>query len=294
MLKTLWLTGLALTAFAGNSVLARLALIDGAIGAGEFTTVRILSGAISLMVLTGVRKSWNSGTWRGALALLGYATLFSYAYLDLATGTGALILFAAVQITMIGWAILRGERMLFINVAGIMLAMAGLIYLLLPGLERPDPYAAGLMGISGVCWGVYSLLGRGSGDAKTVTSGNFLRASVIVALIAAIILVMSGIGPGQSLTFSTYGVSLAIMSGALTSGLGYLIWYQALKGLSAVEAGVVQLLVPPLAALAGIILLSEPLTLRFLLASAMILFGIALTIFMKRQTSSPTRSRGPS
>lgn len=276
--QTVFLTALALIAFAGNSVLARLALVDGAIGVGSYTAIRLLSGAVVLALIVGVRASRTSGRWRGGLALLGYAALFSLAYLELSTGMGALILFASVQITMIGWALLRGERLGLIQSFGVLVAVAGLVWLLLPGLARPDPLAAALMIGSGVCWGVYSLMGRGGGPPTAVTAGNFVRASILAVPIFCVWLWL-----GSESSPSGQGALLAVTSGALTSGLGYAIWYRALKGLTAARAGVVQLLVPPLAALGGIILLSEPLTGRFLLASAMILAGIALAVSKQRR-----------
>ncbi|MGJ8560018.1 MAG: DMT family transporter [Litorimonas sp.] len=275
--QTVFLTGLALLAFAGNSVLARLALVDGSIGVGLFTTLRILSGAAALLVLVGVRSATQAGSWSGAVSLLGYASLFSIAYLNLSTGMGALILFASVQITMIGWGLVRGERLGIVPVCGVFLAGAGLVWLLLPGLERPHPAAAIMMMGSGIGWGIYSLLGRGAGNATHITAGNFLRAA---ALVIPVFVLWFFVTPSEPV--SGTGVSLAIASGALTSGLGYAIWYRALKGMSATRAGVVQLLVPPLAALGGILLLSEPLTARFLGASAIILIGIALAIFKRK------------
>lgn len=277
--KTYVLTGLALLAFAGNSVLARLALADGAIGAGLFTALRIFAGAAVLVVLVGVRQAKHNGSWRGAASLLGYAGLFSIAYLNLSTGMGALILFASVQITMIGWGLLRGERLGVVQTGGVILAAGGLVWLLTPGLARPDPLAALIMIGAGVCWGVYSLLGRGGGRPTHVTAGNFLRASVL-----AVPLLGLWIMAAPSEPISAQGTGLALASGALTSGVGYAIWYRALKGLSATRAGIVQLLVPPLAALGGIMLLSEPLTVRFIGASAIILIGIALAIV---RTSRP-------
>jgi drug/metabolite transporter (DMT)-like permease len=277
---TIVLTSLALLAFAGNSVLARLALIDGAIGVGLFTTLRIVSGAIVLLILVGSRRAAQEGSWSGAASLLGYAGLFSIAYLNLSTGMGALILFASVQITMIGWGIARGERLGVIQILGVVLAAAGLVWLLAPGLERPHPVAAIVMIGSGVCWGIYSLLGRRGGNATHVTAGNFLRAATLILPIFVIWMVMAPSEP-----ISAQGIGLAVASGALTSGLGYAVWYRALKGLSASRAGVVQLLVPPLAALGGILLLSEPLTARFLGASAIILLGIALAIFKRTAPS---------
>lgn len=274
--ETVFLTGLALLAFAGNSVLARVALVDGAIGFGLFTTLRVVSGAVVLLLIVGPRYARTSGSWLGGVSLLGYAGLFSIAYLNLSTGMGALILFASVQITMIGWGLSRGERMGAVQAFGVILAVAGLIWLLLPGLERPHPMAAIVMMGSGVCWGIYSLLGRGGGNPTHVTAGNFLRAAVLIVPIFAVWMLT---GPNEAV--SAKGVGLAFMSGALTSGLGYAIWYRALKGLSASRAGVLQLMVPPLAALGGILLLSEPLTARFIGASAIILIGIALAVIKR-------------
>jgi len=278
--QTVFLTGLALLAFAGNSVLARLALVDGAIGVGSFTMLRIVSGAVVLWLIIGGQRSHVAGSWRGGVSLLGYAGLFSIAYLNLSTGMGALILFASVQITMIGWGLFRGERLGGVQTLGIILAVAGLVWLLLPGLERPHPVAAIVMIGSGICWGIYSLLGRGGGNPTHVTTGNFLRASTLILPIFALWIL---VGPGE--VVSTKGIGLAIMSGAFTSGLGYAIWYRALKGLSASRAGVIQLMVPPLAALGGILWLSEPLTARFLGASAIILIGIALAVIKQTKAA---------
>jgi drug/metabolite transporter (DMT)-like permease len=226
-----------------------------------------------LLILVGARQAQTAGSWRGAASLLGYAGLFSVAYLTLATGTGALILFASVQITMIGWGLMRGERLSIVQSGGVFLAAAGLVWLLAPGLARPDPLAALMMIGSGVCWGAYSLLGRGAGQPTRVTAGNFLRATALALPLLGLWLAFTPSEPATA-----QGIGLAIASGALTSGLGYAVWYRALKGLSASRAGIVQLLVPPLAALGGILLLSEPLTPRFIGASAIILIGIALAI----------------
>lgn len=275
--QTIWLTVLALIAFAGNSILARLALIDGAIGAGLFTTIRLVSGAIILFILIRATPSQLKGNWVGALSLLGYAALFSWAYLNLSTGMGALILFAAVQITMIGWGVRSGDRLAPVQILGITVALSGLIWLLLPGLNRPDPIAAIIMLGSGLCWGIYSLLGRGSGNPLFVTAGNFVRAAIMIIPLYAVWFLL-----GLHEPWSVKGISLAIASGTLTSGLGYAIWYNALKGLTASRAGVVQLSVPPLAALGGIVLLGEALTFRFVGASAIILLGIALAIVTRR------------
>lgn len=271
--QTALLTLFALIAFAGNSVLARLALVDGAIDVISFTAIRILSGASVLAMLVGGARVMQAGSWTGASALLGYAALFSLAYLQLDTGMGALLLFASVQITMIGWGVRSGERFTLLQMVGVMLALSGLVWLLLPGQAQPDPLAALLMMGSGLCWGVYSLLGRGGGAPTEVTAGNFARASMLGVPLIALALIV-----GRDVSLSSYGIILAIASGAVTSGLGYAVWYRALKGLSATRASIVQLSVPPLAALGGIMLLTEPLTGRFIGASAIILIGIALAI----------------
>ncbi|GLQ19616.1 DMT family transporter [Algimonas porphyrae] len=271
--QTIWLTGFALIAFAGNSVLARLALVGGSIDVVSFTAIRILSGALVLAALVGIGRTVRTGRWSGALSLLAYAALFSLAYLRLDTGMGALILFASVQITMIGWGFRSGERMGPAQLVGVGLALCGLVWLLLPGLSRPDPLAAVAMILSGVGWGIYSLLGRAAGRPTEVTAGNFARAALLGVPVYALAVLVP-----VEMHLSTSGVILAIASGALTSGLGYAVWYRALKGLSATRGGIVQLAVPPLSALGGVVLLSEPLTIRFVLASAIILIGIALAI----------------
>lgn len=270
---TALLTIAALIAFAGNSVIARIALADGAIGPASFTAIRLIAGGVVLSLLVGPRTTRRAGSWRGAAMLLGYAALFSAAYLQLSTGTGALVLFASVQITMIGWGLVSGERFGAVQVLGIVLAVAGLVGLLLPGLAQPDPLAAALMIGSGTCWGVYSLLGRGAGAPAAITAGNFGRAGLAVIPLAVLWHWVSGEGSA-----SAHGIALAVLSGAVTSGLGYAVWYRALKGLTASQAGIVQLAVPPLAALGGIVFLSETPSLRFVAASAITLLGIALAM----------------
>ncbi|WP_298913743.1 DMT family transporter [uncultured Algimonas sp.] len=278
---TILLTGFALFAFAGNSVLARAALIDGMIGVVPFTAIRILSGAVVLAALVGGASGLRSGSWGGAASLLGYAALFTLAYLKLDTGMGALLLFASVQITMIGWGARSGERLGRIAGVGVLLAFGGLVGLLLPGQARPDILSALLMIASGVCWGVYSLLGRGPGRALHVTAGNFMRASLLGAPLVGLALYT-----GSDTSLTATGVGLAVLSGAVTSGLGYAVWYRALQGLTASRAGIVQLAVPPMAALGGVVLLSEPLTMRLVAASAIILAGIALAIVGRPHSNS--------
>ncbi|WP_300396487.1 DMT family transporter [Henriciella sp.] len=277
-LRLFLVTALAMTAFAANSVLARLAMATGEAGPWTFTLLRIVSGAVVLGVIASPVRAIQSGSWASGLALFVYAAAFSIAYLTLATGTGALILFALVQITMIGWGLASGERLSAQRWVGLMLALAGLVWLLLPGLEAPPLQGAALMAIAGVAWGVYSLRGRGQRQPTAQTAGNFLRAGVIVlALSIPAFLIIDEATP------SWPGIGYALASGAVTSGLGYAIWYAALRDLSASLAGIAQLTVPAIAAVGGVVFLSEPLTVRFLLATALILSGVALASLVRRK-----------
>ena len=277
------LTTLAMIAFAANSVLGRLALIDDEIGAGSFALIRLLSGALVLYILVAARRQAPSGSWRGGVSLLVYAGFFAYAYIALPAGTGAVILFAVVQITMLGHGISVGERPSSLQWTGLAIALGALIWLVSPGIEAPNPLGALAMTIAGIGWGAYSLLGKGAGDPNTATAGNFIRASLIALALAAPILYLA---PEAAPT--PRGIALAITSGAITSGLGYALWYAALKDLTSTRAGIAQLTVPAIAALGGVLFLSEPITLRFTLASAAILGGVALAVL----TPSPHRSKG--
>lgn len=270
------LTVFAMLAFAGNSLLCRVALRDTAIDAASFTAIRLASGALVLVLLLRLRglRPAAGGSWPMALMLFAYAALFSFAYRDLTAATGALLLFGAVQLTMMGWGLWQGERLAGLRLAGLLVAIAGLVVLLLPGLAAPPPLAAALMLGAGIAWGVYSLLGRGAGDPTAATGGNFLRS---VAFAAVLALAASG-----HETVDSMGVLYAVLSGAVTSGLGYVLWYAALPALSATAATTIQLSVPAIAALGGAVLLAEPVTARLLLASAAILGGIALTIRLKK------------
>ena len=269
---TFILTMLAMIAFAGNSILCRLALKQTGIDAASFTSLRILSGALVLWLLTGLRPGSRStsGSWPSALALFAYAAGFSYAYISLPAATGALILFGAVQATMIGYGLWAGERLGMRQSAGLLCAFCGLAILLLPGLSAPSLSGSAVMLCAGVAWGVYSLRGKGAGDPAGVTAGNFLRAIPMAVALSAITF------PWASLDSS--GFWYAIVSGALASGCGYVIWYMALRGLKATSAAIVQLSVPIIAAAGGIILLGEAITVRLVIASAAILGGIALVI----------------
>lgn len=269
------LTALALIAFAANSLLCRVALHGDHADPAAFTLIRIASGAAVLwLVLHLKRVKRIGGDWSSAFALFVYAIAFSFAYLSLSAGTGALLLFGAVQASMLLMGILKGERLGPAQGLGLALALVGLVYLVLPGVEAPPPLGALLMVTAGVAWGVYSLRGRRAGDPMAATTGNFLRA-VPLAVLAALFSV-------SRLEVDASGWALALSSGVLTSGLGYVIWYTALKGLTATRAAVVQLSVPVIAALGGILLLGEPLSMRLVLSSCVILGGVALAVLGKQ------------
>lgn len=274
------LTALALLAFAGNSLLCRAALRDTAIDPASFTLLRIVSGALVLALLIGLRRpaQLRAGSWASAAALFAYAIAFSYAYIGLSAGTGALILFGAVQASMLGWALLRGERFGALQMLGFALAIAGLVALLLPGLSAPPLGSALLMLLAGVAWGVYSLRGRGAGDPTAATAGNFLRAVPMAVAVLAVAVLLAPAAIQIDLPGSLYAIS----SGALTSGLGYAIWYRALPLLRASTAATVQLSVPVITAVAGVVLLSEPVSLRLVLASIAVLGGVALIVLLPK------------
>jgi drug/metabolite transporter (DMT)-like permease len=280
MTKVFILTALAMIAFAGNSLLCRVALRQTAVDAASFTLIRIVSGAVCLWLIVQLRKgtSAKAGSWPSALALFGYAALFSFAYVRLTAGTGALLLFGAVQATMILWALRKGERLRLAQIVGLFIALAGLVTLVLPGLSAPPLGAAVLMLGAGIAWGVYSLRGKGAGDPLRATAGNFLRAVPMAVLLSLVM--------WRSANFDRAGLGYAIASGAIASGIGYAIWYTALPALKASGAATVQLSVPVLAAAGGIAFLGEQLTLRFVLASAAVLGGIALVIIERRAASS--------
>ena len=276
--RTFALTALAMTAFAGNSLLCRLALKNTAIDAASFTTIRLISGALVLWLVSRRFRPGLSGkgNWPSALALFAYAAAFSFAYTSLPAGAGALLLFGAVQATMIGYGLWSGERLRPPQLAGLALALGGLSGLLLPGVSAPPLAGSALMISAGIAWGIYSLRGKGAGDPTWVTAGNFLRAApVAIALSVCVFLVK-----GASLDAA--GFWYAVASGAITSGIGYAIWYTALPALKATTAATVQLSVPVIAALGGIAFLGEPVTLRLVLASGAILGGIALVVLQKR------------
>jgi len=272
------LTVVTLIAFAANSLLCRMALAAQLIDPVAFTTIRLGSGVAALVPLTSLMseqrpEAGSVGSWRSGLALFVYAMAFSLAYLSLETGMGALILFGSVQATMIGWGIVHGERPHLREWLGLGVAMAGLIYLLLPGIAAPDPAGALLMATSGAGWGIYSLRGKGSAAPVATTSSNFVRTLPFAAV--SIVLAWG------SVHTTARGVALAIVSGALTSGLGYVLWYMALRALTTTRAAIVQLAVPVIAAAGGIIVLAEAPTLRLAIASALILGGIGAAVLTR-------------
>jgi drug/metabolite transporter (DMT)-like permease len=274
-LRTAVLTIITMVAFAANSVLCRLALGERTIDAGSFAALRLGSGATVLLLITtltgsnrkttGPRGSWTSAAW-----LFLYAVPFSFAYMSLTAGTGALILFGMVQATMILTALISGERPPFLEWVGLLLALGGLVYLVSPGITAPSPVGSGLMAVAGIGWGVYTLRGRRAGNPLVVTTWNFVRSVPLVIVVGLFML--------RHVRLSVEGVLLAVASGAIASGLGYVIWYAALKGLTATRAAVVQLSVPVLAAAGGVVFLSEAVTLRLLVAAVMILGGVGLAL----------------
>ncbi len=271
--RTALLTALALLAFAGNSILCRLALGSHAISPAGFTAVRLGAGAAALWLLVALRTGGvpkPAGQWASAAALFAYAAAFSFAYVSLGAGTGALILFGAVQLTMILAGLRAGERPAAAEWIGLGLAVSGLVVLAFPGLTSPAPAGAALMAAAGVAWGVYSLRGRGSAEALRNTAGNFLLTVPMAALLLAV--------AGGTAGWTARGALLAAISGALASGVGYAIWYTALPSLTATRAALVQLLVPVIAAAGGVALLGEAVPLRLPIAAALVLGGVALAV----------------
>ena len=271
------LTLVAMLAFAGNSLLCRAALQGTGIDPATFTALRVASGALALWLIVRARDGGRverAGGWPSALALFAYAAAFSFAYVELTAATGALLLFGAVQATMIGVGLQRGERLRPWQWLGLATALGGLVGLLLPGISAPPLAGATLMIGAGVAWGVYSLRGKGRGDPLRVTAGNFLRAVAFAAALSLVMLASASVDP--------LGVLLALTSGAITSGVGYAVWYTVLPRLRATSAATVQLSVPVLAAVGGTALLGEAPTLRLVLASAAVLGGIAMVIVEKR------------
>jgi drug/metabolite transporter (DMT)-like permease len=277
------LTILAMLCFAANSVLCRLALGPHLIDPASFTTVRVVSAAAVLTIIVGLSgrplANLTVPNWKSIGALFAYLVFFSFAYTRLTTGTGALILFGAVQLTMFGVALYQGERFPMLSWLGLIIAFAGLVYLVLPGLAAPDPLGAVDMAIAGIAWGIFSLLARGIEFPAEANASNFLYCVPLVALVS--------VGTSGSFDVTPAGLGLAAASGIVASGIGYTIWYAALRYLSGTKAATVQLSVPAIAAFGGVLLLSEPVTARLVVASCALLGGVAIVI--SRRSSSQAR-----
>ena len=267
------LTAIAMLAFAANSLLCRLALGQGLIDAASFATVRVVAGAVMLALILLPR-------WRAAVMLFLYMAGFSFAYATLSAGTGALILFSAVQLTMFVVALRGGEHFPMLSWLGLAIAVAGLVYLVSPGLTAPDPLGAALMTIAGIAWGVYSLQGRAAADPLESTANNFVCAVPMVIAVSLFFI--------NEFRVSAAGLALAVTSGAVTSGLGYVAWYAALRGLPRTRAATVQLSVPVIAAVGGVALLAEPITVRLLIASTATLGGV--WIVLAQRSSAATQA----
>jgi drug/metabolite transporter (DMT)-like permease len=278
-IRTVSLTVCTLVAFAANSVLCRLALGANAIDPAGFTLLRLASGAVTLWLIvvatTGRNRPEQRGSWTSAAWLFLYAAAFSFAYVDLETGTGALILFGAVQITMIVGGLMSGERPVIAQWIGLTLAFGGLAYLVAPGMTAPPLLGSILMAVAGISWGLYSLRGRGVQHPTAVTSDNFLRSVPLVLVLALLFL--------PDLSLSAKGVMWAVVSGSLASGVGYVIWYSALRGLSATQAATVQLAVPVLAALGGVVVMSEAISARLVVSGVAILGGVLMAVLTRER-----------
>jgi len=271
--RTVILTAVAMVAFAANSLLCRAALGAGLIDAASFASVRVMSGAVVLFVILAVRDGrpvLPKADWRMVVTLFLYVAFFSFAYIWLSAGTGALLLFGAVQLTMFAVALYGGERFTLLSWAGFAAALLGLVWLVAPGVTAPDPLGAALMVVAGIAWGIYSLLGRGTSDPLAATAGNFLYAVPLVLYVSHLF--------WWNLNLSAEGLALAVVSGALASGCGYVIWYAALRGLTATRAATVQLSVPAIAALGGVLFMAEDVTLRLVIASAATIGGVAVVL----------------
>ncbi|PHR25492.1 MAG: EamA family transporter [Hoeflea sp.] len=287
-MRLILITSLTMIAFAANSVLGRMAIGSGdapLIDPASFSAIRLISGALTLAVLVGLTGSgsarsprFQSGSWASALALFAYAVAFSYAYVALETGIGALILFACVQATMIGWALKEGDRPSGLEWLGLATAFGAFIWLVSPGLSAPDPLAAALMAVSGIAWGAYSLRGRGLPDPLKATADNFMRSLAFLLPLGAMVLLT-----GADVHASGRGLVLAVVSGAVTSGLGYALWYRVLRQIGATQGAIVQLTVPVIAAIGGTLFVAEGWSLRLLVSSLLILGGVAVAILAKQR-----------
>ncbi|WP_409425269.1 MULTISPECIES: DMT family transporter [unclassified Pseudoalteromonas] len=291
-MKATLFTIIALVAFAANSLLCRLALAQGYIDAWNFTVIRILSGAVCLAIIMLLytrqlnKKSQlsssvtnDTGSWRSSASLLIYALCFSVAYIELDTGMGALILFSAVQFTMIGWGIYKQERLTAVQWLAFIVAFVAFVYLMLPSQTAPPLMAAILMSISGVAWGIYSIRGKACVSPLRATTYNFIRSLLVLPVLIVV-------GMSQLKDIRMEGVLLAIGSGAIASGVGYSIWYVAMPLLKSTHAAIVQLCVPVLAAIAGAVFLSETLTVQFMLSSSIILLAVLVFTLNKKTNTA--------
>lgn len=286
-MRVVIVTLLTLIAFAANSLLCRLALGGNLIDPVSFTALRLVSGAVALALISRAAPEANapkntSGAWASGFVLFAYAIAFSLAYVSLSAGTGALILFGTVQLTMIGVALRSGESIGFAQWIGLAAAIGGLTYLALPGLSAPDPMGALLMCLAGIAWGVYSIRGKGVSAPVSMTAENFLRSAPMALIASAVAFSSAHLAP--------FGILLALISGVITSGLGYVLWYKALRGLTTTQASVAQPLVPVLAAIGGVAFLSERMSMRLVIASALILGGVAVAVLKRNLGASPRLS----
>lgn len=278
-MKILLYTILALVAFAGNSILCRMALGGNAIDPASFTLVRLLAGAVVLAVIlklkTNSRGVRSRGSWRAALMLFVYALAFSYAYLSLNTAAGALVLFGSVQIVMILVSLLKGGKLHWFEVIGVVIAFSGLVYLVFPGVSAPSLGGFLLMTLAGIAWALYTIAGKGSADPLSDTAYNFIRTLPLLILLGGVAIMQCDITLG--------GICLALLSGGVTSGIGYSIWYSVVKKISVVQAAVVQLFVPIIAAVGGVIFVNESLSYRIILSSIFTLSGILVVMISRQQ-----------
>lgn len=277
LLRAIVYTSITMLAFAGNSILCRMALKEGTIDPASFTSIRLFAGSVALLLIvrfTSKNKSIREhGGWKSALMLFLYAICFSYAYISLSAGAGALILFGFVQGTMIAMALRAGDRPNIAEWLGWLLAFGGLVWLLLPGIEAPPAVGAALMALAGIAWGVYSIRGKNESNPLVSTCSNFVYSIAFVTIVTAITFAHANM--------TNRGIALAVISGGITSGVGYVIWYAALSYLSAMQAALVQLSVPAIAAVGGAIILAEAISVRLLVSGALILGGISLALVQK-------------
>lgn len=281
-LRIILITLLSLLAFAANSLITRFALQETSIDETSFIMLRVVSGALFLWLYLRFKKNNKAGTWLAAFSLFIYAVSFTYGYGLIAAGTGALLLFGSVQVTMTIAGYREGERLNVIQIAGFILAIIGLVILMLPGIRSPSIIGALLMCISGVAWGIYTLQGRGATNPAATTAGNFIKATPMAILLWLIVYLSTK----DIINLVSDGIIYALLSGIITSGIGYIIWYSVLPELKAIQAAIVQLSVPLLVTLAGALLLNETITIRVVLASTAILLGTVLVLIFKKKSES--------